>query len=649
MKKLGSFVAVFTALAGMAIAQQQPYMTVSLPVADAGVTPVMLADWAHDRMVVVYGNMIVPISVPDGTVGTAIMLPNTTETTYTGGSKSINACIDPSTGMVATVAVVNSMTGATVIQTVDPAGKVLSFTPPTDQFDSGAGCAFANGLLYSGGSEGITGVQEWTKVVSFDPMSGSIVKTWPRVGIGQFFGIASSSSEVYILNLFVQGAGGCALTYNCLTELDTLDADGTATALSQWAGPQENMPMSIGPNGWIYAGAAVLDQNGQRVNGRNLLGVAAVSVAFPSSDPWYAYVIANISPGGFLGGYDMLNSYVTAQISAANQVYLFVAASRQSDGTDLVIGLRNGSLDLYKIVPPQLIHFVANAGLFESSTYVPASSPQLAPGSIVTIYGQGLAPWGTYLGADTTKIVTQLANVSVYLDYSINPILPPLQLLFVGYNQINAVLLRNQTVTDGSHLLIVTNGTKAIGEVYVTIVNQAVADFMWSPDPTNPLGTQPIITNQLNQLIGDPSLGYVQASGGDAVTFWATGIGQTTHPLRMASRSPRTRRSTGRSLPPGSRGWFVHPRNLCRARPASKPWACPGERHRAVRVNSRQARRGVRENVVSRRPLDEVIQRPPRRLLFLSLFQIGQSPILDGPQVTLWAVFLCHPEEKVLR
>jgi uncharacterized protein (TIGR03437 family) len=292
------------------------------------------------------------------------------------------------------------------------------------------------------------------------------------------------------------------------------------------------MAIFIGPNGWIYAGFGVLDQNGKLVSSPNLLGIGGTSVGFPSSDPWYAYVIANTQSQGFLGGYDIVNSAAVQVTIAASQIYLSVAASRQSDGTDLVLGLRNGSLDLYKIVPPQMVHFVSNAGLFESSSAVPVSyysSPQLAPGSIVTFYGQDLAPWGTYLGADTTKIVTQLAGVSVYVDYYIGSSFPPLQLLFVGYNQVNAVLPKNN-LANGPHMLIITNGSKMIGAVPVTVVNQAIADFMWSPDPANPSGTQPIITNQQNQLIGDPALGlgYAQASGGDAITFWATGIGATT-------------------------------------------------------------------------------------------------------------------------
>jgi len=65
-----------------------------------------------------------------------------------------------------------------------------------------------------------------------------------------------------------------------------------------------------------------------------------------------------------------------------------------------------------------LMHFVANAGIFESPSFVPSSlaSVAVAPGSLITIYGQGLGSIGEYDVADTTKIVTQLGNTQVYLD-----------------------------------------------------------------------------------------------------------------------------------------------------------------------------------------------------------------------------------------
>jgi uncharacterized protein (TIGR03437 family) len=151
----------------------------------------------------------------------------------------------------------------------------------------------------------------------------------------------------------------------------------------------------------------------------------------------------------------------------------------------------------------------------------------LAPGSIITIYGQGLGALNGYDVADTTKIVTQLGNTQV----QINDV--PIQLLFVGYNLVNAVLPQDlQNLAVGYVGIFVKNGTTTISQM-ITVVDQSIADFIWSPDPANPLATQPIITNGSYQLIGNPALSpaYAQASGGDTVVFWATGLGSTSPSL----------------------------------------------------------------------------------------------------------------------
>jgi len=516
MKRSVCFALILFALAFAAIAQQQSVCSASVPTVDgAGVAGVMLDDLEHGMVYVVYSKTILPISAVDCSVGNQITLPWPAAMVYTGGALAITACIDPLTGTIGTA----GGTGASVVQIIDPvSGQVKSFQTP--DFDTA--CAFGNGLLYTESGENDNYVYEWTTIRSYNETTGTLVNSWSQVGIGMPFALAvSASGKVYFIDKFV--TQDCAFaTAKCQTELDVLNPGGTFTTLSQWTGPAGTSIMAIGPNGYVYVAQMVFDQNGQQIGGAGFgLSTAA---SFPSSDPWYIYKVYQ----GFFGGVNAATDTEAINLSTTGQTYFGVAAERQPDGTDLVIALRSGYLDFFKVTPPMLMHFVANAGIFESPSFVPSSlaSVAVAPGSLITIYGQGLGSIGEYDVADTTKIVTQLGNTQVYLD---GHIAKTVQLLFVGYNQVNASLPRN--LSNGTHTISVKNGSMTASQNF-TIVDQSLASFMWSPDPTNPTATIPILTNQQYQLVG-PATSPVaaQANANDVLTFWATGGGRTNPPL----------------------------------------------------------------------------------------------------------------------
>jgi len=483
----------------------------------------LLPDWAHNSMYVVGQNSILPVAVPSGVVGNPIALPIPSTTAISNKKQSaIGACIDPASGMIATVTMVDNSTGLTTIQLIDPStGQIRSYQPPVDQFNVGGGCIFSGGLLYAGSGISFAYSGNLSNITAIDPKTTSIVANWPAIGVGPIVAIAASPVGVYALSQ--TNSSACYLALNCSVELDLLHSDGTYVTVSQWGTqPYGAVQIAVAPNGYVYAGGKAFDSNGLPIAPTSGDGVWAGPTSWPSSDPWYVY---KTYQGVFVGEQVANSVALPMDLSLPNQTYLGVSALRQSDGTDLVVDLRSNSLDLSRVTPPELIYSTANSGLFESGSFVPSNTqPSFAPGSIITIIGQGLGAWNEYDVADTTKIVTQLGNTQVLLGDDLQH---PLRLLFIGYNQINAILPRDLTIGQLYGIFVFHGiGVKTASQLF-TVVGQSMADFMWSPDPKNPAATQPIITNGLYQLIGDPTLSaaYAQAHGGGEITFWATGGG----------------------------------------------------------------------------------------------------------------------------
>jgi uncharacterized protein (TIGR03437 family) len=355
-----------------------------------------------------------------------------------------------------------------------------------------------------------------TMVVAVDPNSMTVVKGWPHIGVGALLGLAATPNGVYTLSETINSA--CAASVNCPTELGRLNSDGTYTALSQWTrSAYASAPIFTAPNGYMYTDSKVFDQSGVLLP--QSIPVSSAGVIWPTNDPWFVYEngASWLYTADFSGGSGVRWTLYTTFI------YWSIAAQRQPvDGTDLVITYRDGALEYYAVTPPILLHGAgaANAASFQFGP--------VAPGSLVTFFGQGFGTWGQSTPVDTTKVVTQVGNTKVLLGQK------PLQLTYVGYGQINAQLPTD--LADGTYQTVVYGPTSyAVGST--TIVDQAVAAFLWSPDPANPSATAPILTNGNYQLIGDPALSpaYAQLSPGDFGVVWMTGGGATSPALNGAT------------------------------------------------------------------------------------------------------------------
>jgi uncharacterized protein (TIGR03437 family) len=350
-------------------------------------------------------------------------------------------------------------------------------------------------------------------IIAMDPTAMTIVGTW-NVGVGGLNSMAAApSGGVYIVSQNITTLYG-----PYATEFGLVNPNGSYTVLSRWTvAGYYALVIIVSPNGYVYMDDKVYDQNGRLVPQAQL---AAIESAWPTSDPWYFY---GCSGGNWLFAGNLSTGQVPLTLSTT-YAYLSLAAQRQADGTDLVIAARSGAVDFYKVTPPPILYFAANAASNQPGG--------VAPGSLISVFGQALAPWDS-LGTVTnpTKGVMQVGGTQVLVDNA------PIPLLYAGYGQVNAQL--QGSPPDGKNTLTVEVGSATLTLAnWLVIVDQAVAAFMWSPDPANPSATAPIVTNGIvvngsYQLLGDPAISpaYAQAGAGETVVLWATGIGLTSPAL----------------------------------------------------------------------------------------------------------------------
>jgi uncharacterized protein (TIGR03437 family) len=251
-------------------------------------------------------------------------------------------------------------------------------------------------------------------------------------------------------------------------------------------------------------------------------------MAWPSKDANFAYIVWYPS-----------NSLIALNLAASTQNQVFyvdpgktmhgLATRRLADGSDQIVTLRDGELDVYAATQPPLVYSVVNGASFQAGP--------LAPGENITIFGSALG----YVGqADSTglQILTTMGATSVSLDGK------PLRLNYVGYAQVNAYM--PQSVSNGNHSLSVKVGASTQSQ-QVTVVDQNLALFQFVPDPIRAPGvTFPILMDAGYHILGDPTVpnpesqssGYAQVSRGDTAIAWATGGGLTNPPISDSDVSP---------------------------------------------------------------------------------------------------------------
>jgi len=233
------------------------------------------------------------------------------------------------------------------IQVIDPtmASAPQTLLIPSPQFGAGTACAFSptDGLLYvTGDSYTGYGVGSFSlpTIIAIDPKTMTIVKSWlTNNTIGFYYIAISQSGVVYVVEV----------TANAII-LGIAGADGQYQQLSTTP-LQYLLSLLISPNGYLYIGGLVFDQNGQRLPSAKNLGRCGgnCSASWPTDDPWFAYVSSASASGEPLLYAE--NLYADQEVMTLPSVrpYSSVFARRQSDGTDLVLGLGNGSLDIYQV------------------------------------------------------------------------------------------------------------------------------------------------------------------------------------------------------------------------------------------------------------------------------------------------------------
>jgi uncharacterized protein (TIGR03437 family) len=285
--------------------------------------------------------------------------------------------------------------------------------------------------------------------------------------------------------------------------------------------------IQIGSNPYYSTSTVAISTADETVIGSS--GTEPSFLAWPSQDVLYAYAIEITLVGAVtLSGTIQWQKPTTPLNSQL--VTHGLLANRQANGSDLLVLLRDGGLDVYTATQPPLIYSVVNGASFQA---VP-----LAPGENITVFGSALG----YVGqADSTglQILTQMGATSVLLDGK------PLRVNYVGYGQINAYM--PQSVSNGTHSLSVKVGAASTANQQVTVADQNLGLFQFVPDPVKAPGVEfPILMDAGYHILGDPTVpnpesqpsGYAQVSRGDTAIAWATGGGLTNPPISDSDVSP---------------------------------------------------------------------------------------------------------------
>jgi uncharacterized protein (TIGR03437 family) len=162
------------------------------------------------------------------------------------------------------------------------------------------------------------------------------------------------------------------------------------------------------------------------------------------------------------------------------------------------------SLNTVQSLPPQI-----DSGCILNSASFQAGA--IAPGELVSLFGSGLGPAagaGAMLDAQG-RVATQLAGASVTFDNI------PAPLLYVGANQINAVVPFGVAGSSATQIVATVNGAAAVASAQVA----AVAPGIFTVDLTG--AGQAVVLNQDGTLNSSAH----PAARGSVLTLWVTGLG----------------------------------------------------------------------------------------------------------------------------
>jgi uncharacterized protein (TIGR03437 family) len=222
-------------------------------------------------------------------------------------------------------------------------------------------------------------------------------------------------------------------------------------------------------------------------------GGVSVSVAFSNGDPAARMVHTPTGKWGTTWQPRSLASPVKVQVTA----FLIEGGSVLANQAELTVGIRTGSS----------IPFVDQRGVLNSASLAP--NAPLAPGALVTLFGQQLAdpnPDGT-----VPPPATFAGNAEVRL----NDV--PLTLLYTSDGQINAQLPYDVPVNTELQLIVRHGGAQSV-PLPVTVA--AAQPAVFTVDGTG--AGQGVIQDYLTGIQNDTNS---PAQAGDVVVIFCTGLG----------------------------------------------------------------------------------------------------------------------------
>lgn len=441
-----------------------------------------------------------------------------------------DSCLS-STGLMAVTVAVDTSAGfqPTDLFVVDlAAGTFRNLKPPFWLFQN---CVFSGDgdILYGIGESSTASAHNRPQPVALDADSGKVLQTWriPDYPIRNGLRMLPDGE----LAIVTESASGAKKTIIVLNPVDG------SSRMMNFTG--DAYASAVAPNGLLYLSGVTesatdptytdVTIDPSRIGSDASPLVADIPsplrmfsyLAWPSNDPWYVYrldlsgVITAVSPDLNHASLQTVAAITGPQPQCNGPVQGFtygIASHRGADGTDTVLALCDGELEFFTAAQAPTLYSVAHGASLE-----PAPA---APGSFITLFGQALGYPGEY-DLPGPAAVRELGNTSVQFDGQLS------RLYFVGEGQVNAAVPEN--VNSGEHEITIRSGNAVLSRK-ITIVDQNIAAFTWSPDPkAAPAAAAPIVTDAQYRLVGDPALphGYAQLRPGDAAIIWATGGGRT--------------------------------------------------------------------------------------------------------------------------
>jgi len=415
-------------------------------------------------------------------------------------------CISTSAGMIATTYAPLSGTGYFT-------GSVILIDPvsgPRSPVDSGTafgaqGCSFSQdgGTLYV--SSNLSGGQStYPKLAAIDVVSGQVKETW-----------ATGANSVPVVQVVPNGL--YLLTENLGAGTgDVSDFNGTAfNPLGLGFMPQA---IGLAPNGRAYISGlssnlpkAVVFDTATNTKVADMGTLAPSFYSWPSQDGWFGYAAWST---GFAGiNFATQTQALQPTSDQSNLTNYGIASNRETDGSDTVVLVRPGSLDVFKATQPASPYAVTNGASF-------GTGPN-GVGQLSTVFGR--FPGVPTCSAPALPLTTTLCGVSVQMfgTYA--------SLLYVSDSQINFQFPSNLPVGGNSKIFlnIQYTGNTSTG-IQVIPAAASPAAFMCSATDACVFDGPSLVTT------GSP------AHPGDVLTIYATGLGATSPSVPDGYPAPST-------------------------------------------------------------------------------------------------------------